>query len=341
MFKKQKSEFRIKYDAAMDGYKTFLAEFVPRHVAEHGSPPTVDQRVCEYARSLGWAGVHSFGGLSDEPRGAEYPTHHEAIVNSIAKNPTQWPFVVEPKKLGNRRRQVTENLEEFYVIVTNLVMRNPERLIAVIPGFFGAKIGLSTRPANTSNWELSANAALFSSGSEVTNPKHPEDYNVWSMPKWATDAGTAPLYWAMQFSPWSFSNRREFARSVVGAKDAPRVLEEFVQYKADYELNLVEIRLRALGRQFGFESEDAWRERLTKQPWNRSGLGNKVNLENERAKNETTDSALQALYQPHTVVGTPRMSPVESRLAEVKELLSQGLIDQDEHDALRRKILGI
>jgi uncharacterized protein YjbI with pentapeptide repeats len=32
---------------------------------------------------------------------------------------------------------------------------------------------------------------------------------------------------------------------------------------------------------------------------------------------------------------------VESKLAEVKELLSQGLIDQAEHDALRRKILGI
>lgn len=343
MFKKQKSELRVAYDAAMDGYQAFLREFVPRHVAEHGSPPTVDQRVCEYARSLGWVGTYSFGGLSDEPRSGEYATHHEAIVNSIARDRTQWVLESDQtlQRLENRRRQVSDNLEEFYVVVASLVMRSPGRLIAAIPGFFGAKVGQYTRKANTSEWELSATAALFSSGSEVGNPKLAEDYNVWSMPKWATDAGTTPLFWAMQFSPWSFSNRREFARNIIGAKNAPRVLEEFVQYKVNYEVNLVETRLRTLGRQFGFSTEEEWHERLTNQPWNRSGLGNKVNLENEKAKSETTDTALQALYQPHTVVGTPRMSPVESRLAEVTELLSQGLIDQDEHDALRRKILGI
>jgi len=341
MFKKQKSELRVAYDAAMDGYQAFLREFVPRHVAEHGSPPTVDQRVCEYARSLGWEGVHSFGGLSDKPSGAEYPTHHEAIVNSIAKDTSQWDFgIVEQKRLENRKHLVEGYLEQFYVIVANLLTRKPERLIAAIPGFFGAQRTQFTRRREL--WDLSATAALFSAGSEVGDPRLVENHNVLSMPKWATEAGATPLYWAMQFSSWTLSrDKREFERMVLVASNAPRALEEFVQYKANYELNLVETRLRTLGRQFGFSTQEEWHERLTQQPWNRSGLGNKVNLENEKAKSETTNTAPQALYQPHTVVGTPRMSPVESRLAEVKELLSQGLIDQDEHDALRRKILGI
>jgi uncharacterized protein YjbI with pentapeptide repeats len=40
-------------------------------------------------------------------------------------------------------------------------------------------------------------------------------------------------------------------------------------------------------------------------------------------------------------INESKSAGVESKLAELKELLSQGLIDQAEHDALRRKILGI
>lgn len=334
MFKKQKSEIRIAYDAAMDGYRSFLEEFVPRHVADHGSPPTVDQRVCEYARTLGWAGTYSFGGLSDEPRSGEYKTHHEAIVNSIARDSTQWQLQSDktPQRLENRRRQVSDNLEEFYVVVASLVMRDPGRLLALIPGFFRAKTGEYTnvRPL----WEISATAALFSSGSAIRNPHPTVEHNIWSAPKWATDAVATPLYWVMQFDPWTLTDRRYFKQQVEVASNSPRVLEEFVQFKSNSELNLTEMRLRELGDQFGFGSENEWRERLAQQPWNRSGLGNTVNLQNET-------STTKAMRKPHTVKDTPPTSPIESKLAEVKQLLKDGLIDQAEHDALRRKILGI
>jgi len=337
MFKKQKSEIRIAYDAAMDGYRSFLKEFVPRHVADHGSPPTVDQRVCEYARTLGWAGTYSFGGLSDEPQSGEYKTHHEAIVNSIARDSTKWVGAVQtPQRLENRRRQVSDNLEEFYVVVASLVMRDTGRLLAFIPGFFRAQTGEYTNFGNL--WEISATAALFSSGSAIRNPHPKVEHNVWSAPKWATDAVATPLCWVMQFNPWTLTDRRFFKSRVEvvqpPATNSPRVLEEFVQFKSNSELNLVEMRLRELGNQFGFESENEWRERLAQQPWNRSGLGNKVNLQNET-------STTQAMRKPHTVKDAPPTSPIESKLAEIKQLLKDGLIDQAEHDALRRKILGI
>jgi len=46
-------------------------------------------------------------------------------------------------------------------------------------------------------------------------------------------------------------------------------------------------------------------------------------------------------FTPDPSFSTGESSSVESELAEVKRLLEGGLIDQAEHDALRRKILGI
>jgi hypothetical protein len=310
--------------------------------------------------------IGSFGGLADTSSVDPTITHWEAMVNEAASDPRVLlgGSAASDRERAKVRRQAEELIEEYVIFTldamykaggppkimkgmpdgTTITVDNPEhrrRFAEVIPFYFKIMRLNYSRVTITSISQFGD--AKPTNAMSDGRPLKPAEYKAFifethkqSVPDWALAKNT-PFVETISLHSLYFTGRRWNQWESLKGHDSHfrGSRESFLRHIADGTLNDVDHFAQSLGHKLGYVQQAAWMERLKSQSYDKinklwinpidvhSGALPKSYLHSEVSKRGNTSTG------------------VESKLAEVKELLSQGLIDQAEHDALRRKILGI